>query len=104
MKPRGPLAKAVRRIDVSRFPIPLRLAAEGPSLLIEMETRERDSGAPFLLKFRVPLEPFYLARASRDVIAAEVRAQLRRLLLHELDEHLRFDGERRWGGEDGLHA
>ena len=82
------------RVDLSRFPIPLRLStspgAPGLVLRVAFQVRERDGDAMVWIN-----DAKVVVAACSDLqCLAEVRQLLHRTITHELDECLRVDGQR----------
>lgn len=96
----------IDRIDVSSFPIPIRMSASRDerniALVIHMEVRPRPldttivvaDGAKMSVMFRRTIYVHSLKEATDDLLIGVIRRQLADCLAHELDEHILVDGKR----------
>lgn len=96
------LEALIRRIDVSNFPIPLRIAARDEkhaggmtlsTLSIAMSVRDRDTGKQREIIFGCAFGSSYERQEEECHAIERIRGVLRNALVHELDECFRVDGK-----------
>jgi hypothetical protein len=95
---RTPTQKRLARIDLHSFPIHCRLETSlvpnGDEISLVMLTPDRDNQkATVQLRFTVVIDASAL---DDDAFFTRIRSFVTEAVLHELDEHLIVDGERRW--------
>lgn len=83
-------ASVLARVDLSGFPVPITFRHAGGSVGVRMPVADRQTGRPrevevgYVADLEVWSDPERALRSLRGVI--------QKLLLHELDECLRYDG------------
>ncbi len=93
------LARVIDEIDVTGFPMPIKLSAildaqRGREVLVvELSTRERDTGEPMVQRFEWEL-PHYKNAVAAGWILRFVVDRCTDAITHELREHFKHKGER----------
>lgn len=99
----SPIEEAIQRVDLSRFPIPMRLSAKPDGagrtmVLLDVVVKDRDTGVDLRLCISEVL-PSWVAETwpggtTQDRALRHILEFVRNFVLHELDECTMVDGVR----------
>ncbi len=90
--------KVLASLDISTFPLPIEMMFEritqlgGIQVRMRMQTKDRNFGTNMNIWMIAMLPERTAAVMSNADLHSWLRAALRDMLLHELDEHIRVDG------------